>query len=83
MRVRQTKATPDLSELREEYRRIKEEGELQVARYIAHMKKLEEYYSDWEDRLNTFDKKLQAIERDHGIDPDKITEYDIINDFVQ
>ena len=83
MRIKQTKATPDLSELREEYRRIKEEGELQVARYVAHMKKLEEYYSDWEDRLNAFEKKLQAIERDYGIDPNKITEYDIINDFVQ
>lgn len=82
MRVKQTKATPDLSELREKYRKIKEEGELQVARYAAHMKKMEEYYSDWEDRLYAIEKEIQNVEKDYGITADKITEFDIISDIL-
>lgn len=82
MKVKKTKATPDLAELRERYRKIKEEGELQVSRYVAHMKKMEEYYSDWEDRLYAIEKEIQNLEEEHGITADKVTEYDIINDFL-
>lgn len=82
MRIKQTKATPDLGELRERWRKLKEEGELQVAKYISHMKKMEEYYSDWEDRLNAIQEEINKLEDEHGIKPEIIVEYDLTQDLA-
>lgn len=74
-RVRATE-TIDLNELREEIIKHKEEG----IKIIAHFKKMEEYYNDWQDRLYALEKKITEAEEQHGITQEQVEEYDALAD---
>ena len=75
-RIKQKRTEIDLRELRKEILAHKEEGK----KIISHFKKLEEYYSDWEDRFNTIEKKITQAEEDHGLTRDEVTAYDALED---
>ena len=62
--------------MREEILELKEQGK----KIISHYKKLEEYYSEWEDRLYKIELKIQEIEKDTGLDKEEIIAYDALED---
>lgn len=82
MRIKNTKATPDLQELRTRFYALKEEGERMCSNFVAHAKKMEEYYSDWEDRLNAIQEEINKLEKDYGIGAEEIIEYDLTQDLA-
>ena len=57
-----------LDELREAIAKHKEEG----AKIIKHFKKMEEYYSDWEDKLNQIEEAIQEATSIAGINKQEI-----------
>lgn len=77
-----TKKTQNLDELREEARKVKEEGEAMMATFKSHFRKMEEYYSDWEDRMNAIQNKVNQAEEEHGISAEKLLEYDLTQDLA-
>lgn len=52
-----------LDELRAEIAAVKEEGR----KIISHFKKMQEYYSDWEDRLNKIELEISQAEKELGL----------------
>lgn len=60
----------DLDELRKAINAHKEEGR----KLISHFNKMQEYYSDWEDRLVEIDNAVERIKKEHGISRDEIVE---------
>lgn len=76
-----------LEELREIAAKHREEGRKiinEITKITSHFKKMEEYYSEWEDRLNDIQKAINEKSEETGIPPDKIEikEYDILDDIL-
>ena len=65
--------------MREEILNLKSEGK----KIVSHYTKLEEYYSDWEDRLYKIEKKIQIAESELGLDKQEIEQYDALEDALQ
>lgn len=57
-----------LDELKEAIAKHKEEG----AKIIRHFRKMEEYYSEWEDRLNQIELAIQEAENISGVTKQEI-----------
>lgn len=78
MRLKKPKAQLNLQELREEIIALKKEGQI----IMSHYKKLDEYYSDWEDRLYKIEKKIQEAEEQYNIPKEEIEEYNALADVL-
>ena len=76
MQKQRLKKDHNLQELREEIVRLREDGK----KIMHHYKKLDEYYSDWQDRLYKIELKIQEIEKDTGLDKEEIIAYDALED---
>lgn len=66
--ARKPKFRLDLDELRAEVKAVREKG----LRIQSHYRKLEQDYSDWEDRLNKLDKAFIAAEEELGLTKQEI-----------
>jgi len=62
--------------LRQQIATVMEEGK----KIKSHLTKLEEYYSDWQDRLYKIELKIQEVEKDTGLDKEEIIAYDALED---
>lgn len=60
---RKPRAKLDLAELRAEVKAVHEQG----LRIQSHYRKLEQEYSDWEDRLNKLDAAINNAENELGL----------------
>lgn len=74
--IKAKKQEIDLDQLREDIIKHKEEGK----KIISHFKKLEEYYSDWEDRMNAIENRISEAEDSSGLTKQEITQYDALQD---
>jgi len=68
----------DLKELRQAIEAHKVEGK----KIISHFHKMQEYYSDWEDRLIELEYAIQKIEKEQGIPREKIEEPEVVSDMT-
>lgn len=75
MLKKKAKKNLNLEELREEIRLAREDG----LKIISHYKKMEEYYSEWEDRLASIERKITDAEGT-GLDRQVIEQYNILQD---
>lgn len=83
MRIREPNKSLTLDELRKEIEKHKEEGRKIVADIkilLSHYKKMEEYYSEWEDELNNIQNKINKASQDYGIPVKEVEEYDALSD---
>lgn len=76
--MRKARADLDLNDLRARIIRHKEEG----AKIISHFNKMQEYYDEWQDRLNTIQEEINSAERDYGIPPKEIQEYTLLDNIL-
>lgn len=76
IKKQEPKSEIDLSDLRKRIQKHKEDG----AKIISHFKKLEEYYSDWEDRLLELDKAISEAESTLGLTKQEVVEYNALED---
>lgn len=75
---KQAEPTVDLNALRDKIARHREEGE----KIISHFKKMEDYYSDWENRLVEIENEIDNAEETLGLTKKEITEYDATADLI-
>lgn len=76
MRIKKPVKELDLQELRDEIVEIKKEGE----KIISHFNKMQEYYSDWEDRLLKIEYAILEAEEQHGLTREEVVEYNALDD---
>lgn len=65
----------DLADLRERIEKHKEDGE----KIISHFNKMQEYYSNWEDRLLVLEKEISEAESTLGLTKEEVTEYNALD----
>jgi ribulose 1,5-bisphosphate carboxylase large subunit-like protein len=69
-KIKKPKSQLTVHEIKEEILALQAEG----LKIISHFEKMKEYYSDWEDRFNKIEAKLQELEENTGLNSDEILE---------
>lgn len=85
MRMRKPDATINLEELKRKIQEHKDKGrELIVALkcLISHFERMQEYYSEWEDRMNAIQNEINKASEEHGVPIEQIEEYDALADML-
>ena len=83
MRVRKPDTTISLEDLKKLIRKHKEQGRNLIGEMrslLSHAEKMQEYYSEWEDRLNQIQNSINELSTEHDVID--VDDYDMVGEVL-
>lgn len=83
--VRRPNVNITLEELRQLIQDHKEKGReliAQIRLLESHYNKLQEYYGEWENQMNSIQNAINKLSEEEGVPIEKIEEYDALSDML-